>query len=73
MKESILKVCPICGKELKISKLQCTECDMEYSGNFNMSVFFKLEDAEIEFIKEFLKTKETFLKFKKTVVELMQT
>ena len=65
MKESILKVCPICGKELKISKLQCTECDMEYSGNFNMSVFFKLEDAEIEFIKEFLKNEGNISKIQK--------
>jgi len=65
MKESILKVCPICGKELKISKLQCTECDMEYSGNFNMSVFFKLEDAEIEFIKEFLKNEGNLSKIQK--------
>lgn len=55
MKKNILKDCPVCGKNLIISKLKCTDCDMEYSGNFQASFFSKLDDAEIDFIKVFLK------------------
>lgn len=55
MKKNLLKTCPVCGKDLTISKLRCTDCDMEYSGNFQTSFFSLLDDAEIEFIKAFLK------------------
>lgn len=56
MKKSILKTCPVCGNTLIISKLKCTDCDMEYSGNFETPLFSKLDDDEIEFIKAFLKS-----------------
>ena len=55
MKKNILKTCPVCGKDLIISKLKCNDCDMEYSGNFQASPFSRLEDSEIEFIMAFLK------------------
>ena len=53
--ENLLKVCPICGKDLVISKLKCRDCDMEYSGKFEMSAFSKLDQTEIEFLMSFLK------------------
>ena len=55
MKKNVLRTCPVCGQELIISKLKCVECDMEISGDFQISLFSKLEDSEIEFIKAFLK------------------
>ena len=55
MKKNVLRICPICNKELIVSKLKCTDCDMEYSGNFQTSVFSGLNDDEIEFIVAFLK------------------
>ena len=55
MKKNVLRTCPVCGQELIISKLKCVECDMEISGGFQISLFSKLEDSEIEFIKAFLK------------------
>ena len=55
MKQNTLKACPVCGKELIISKLKCNNCDMEYSGNFIASPFSKLDDTEMEFVKAFLK------------------
>lgn len=55
MKKNKLQNCPICGNALTISKLKCTECDMEYSGNFQMHAFSDLSDSEFEFIKTFLK------------------
>ena len=53
--KNTLKMCPVCGQELIVSRLKCTECGMEYSGEFPTSVFSKLDDSEIEFIKAFLK------------------
>lgn len=55
MKINILKNCPVCGKDLIVSKLKCTDCDMEYSGNFQMSLLSKLTHDDVEFIKAFLK------------------
>lgn len=55
MKKNLLKTCPICSKDLTISKLKCTDCGMEYSGNFQNYFLSNLDDAEIEFIKTFLK------------------
>ena len=31
MKKNALKNCPVCGNELIISKLKCTDCDIEYT------------------------------------------
>ncbi len=65
MKPNILKTCPVCKKELVISKLKCTECDMEYSGNFQMNLFSKLDDFEIEFVQAFLKNEGNISKLQK--------
>lgn len=55
MKNNTLKSCPVCGKELVITKLKCTNCDMEYSGIFESSSFSQLDDMDTEFILAFLK------------------
>lgn len=55
MKKNILKDCPICGKELSISKLKCEDCDMEYSGDFEMPFFSNLNEEEMGFVKDFLR------------------
>lgn len=53
--KKILKNCPICGKELAISKLKCIDCDMEYSGIFKPHPLSSLDEAEIDFVLSFLK------------------
>ena len=55
MEKNLLKTCPVCGKDLIVSKLTCTGCNMEYSGNFQPSLFSSLDDADVEFIATFLK------------------
>ena len=55
MKQNLFKSCPICGDDLVISKLKCTKCDMEYSGDFQMTSFLRLSDEEMDFVKDFLK------------------
>ena len=65
MKISTLKACPVCGKDLIISKLKCTECDVEYSGSFQAFAFANLNEEEIEFIKAFLKNEGNMSKIQK--------
>lgn len=62
MKHNVMNNCPICGKNLIISKLKCSDCDMEYSGIFQPSVFSKLDDFEVEFIKSFLRAEGNIAK-----------
>ena len=64
MRTNVLKLCPVCGKELEITKLMCPDCNMEYSGNFQTSIFSKLEDFEIEFILNFLKNEGNMSKLR---------
>ena len=65
MKINTLKACPVCNRDLIVSKLKCTECDMEYSGNFQMPLFANLDDNEIEFVKSFLKHEGNISKLQK--------
>ena len=51
----ILSNCPVCGDELKITKLQCTSCGLELSNNFDISPFDKLDDERRQFLLVFLK------------------
>ena len=68
MKNKILKNCPICGDDLVISKLKCTGCEMEYSGNFRDSSFFsKFDDEEMDFIKAFLKNEGNISKMQSEI------
>ena len=65
MRKKALRVCPVCGKDLIISQLKCTDCDMEYSGDFQLPLFSQLNDREIEFILEFLKYEGNISKIQK--------
>jgi len=49
--------CPVCGGELKIEKLSCTECDMQMTGTFYMSGFAGLTEKQLEFVKVFIRCK----------------
>ena len=51
----ILSNCPVCGDELKITKLQCTSCGLELANNFELSPFDKLDNDRQQFLLVFLK------------------
>jgi hypothetical protein len=46
--------CPVCGGEVKIDKVSCTECDMQMTGTFYMKGFSGLAEKQLEFIKVFI-------------------
>lgn len=51
----IITTCPVCGENLKISKLQCSACGMELSNDFEISIFEKLNKDQHNFLLTFLK------------------
>jgi hypothetical protein len=60
MKEGIMaypliSVCPVCSKQLKITKLQCTHCHTTIENEFELSNFATLSKEQLGFIETFLK------------------
>ena len=47
--------CTVCGKELRITCLHCTECNTQYQGDFHFDKFSYLTAQQKHFIEIFLK------------------
>ncbi len=47
--------CPICNTKLVTASLQCPACKLELRGEFEMSVFDRLDDEQNTFLMTFLK------------------
>lgn len=55
MKQDVISKCPICGEELSISKLHCSKCGIEISGEFKLSKIASLSKEQLLFVEIFLK------------------
>ncbi|MCE5287582.1 MAG: DUF2089 domain-containing protein [Pelosinus sp.] len=53
----VLNHCPVCGKELIITKLNCRHCQTKIEGEFAPSKFCRLPNEQLEFIEVFLKSR----------------
>ena len=51
----LISECPVCGKQLKIIKLQCTHCHTTIENEFELSNFATLNKEQLSFIETFLK------------------
>lgn len=51
----LISQCPVCGENLKIVKLQCSDCGMELSNDFEFSIFDKLNNDQYNFLLTFLR------------------
>ncbi|CRK83686.1 DUF2089 domain-containing protein [Neobacillus massiliamazoniensis] len=49
--------CPVCSKQLKITKLQCTHCQTTIENEFELSKFSALSQEQLHFIEIFLKSR----------------
>jgi hypothetical protein len=49
--------CPVCSKQLKITKLQCTHCQTTIENEFELSKFSALSQEQLHFIEVFLKSR----------------
>lgn len=47
--------CPVCGQELKISKLTCNQCHTSIDGSFTPCKFCRLPKEQLDFIETFIK------------------
>ena len=50
-KNKVTADCPVCGGELKIDSVSCSECDMQMTGSFYVSGFSKLSSKQLDFVK----------------------
>lgn len=51
----LISTCPVCGKQLKITKLHCTHCNTTIENEFELSRFASLCKEQLNFIEIFLK------------------
>lgn len=51
----LISECPVCGKQLKITKLQCTHCHTTIENEFELSKFASISKEQLNFIEIFLK------------------
>ncbi|MGV3464860.1 MAG: DUF2089 domain-containing protein [Heyndrickxia sp.] len=55
MSYPLISECPVCSKQLKITKLQCTHCQTTIENVFEISSFASLSKEQLNFIEIFLK------------------
>lgn len=48
-------ICPVCGRELSVTRLSCTFCPTKLEGDFATCKFCQLPDEQREFIEVFIK------------------
>ena len=57
MIKNVIGECPICQSDLVVTKLQCTNCNTEISGEFQLSKFNYLSKEHLYFIELFIKNR----------------
>ncbi len=57
-----IPVCPVCGSEMSITRLQCPTCDIEISGHFNAgsNPFSALTPEQLQFVVTFVRCEGRF-------------
>jgi len=55
MRNQVIGYCPICDNKLKVTKLGCSKCGTELSGQFHLSKFSYLKEDELKFVEVFVK------------------
>lgn len=51
----LISECPVCGKQLKITKMACTHCHTTIENEFELSNFSSLNKEQLNFVEIFLK------------------
>ena len=49
-----LKLCPVCEKELEITRYSCPNCGTSIDGHFQIDDFANLTEEQLQFIKVFI-------------------
>ncbi|MFW5998775.1 MAG: DUF2089 domain-containing protein [Bacillota bacterium] len=57
MTEKHLSKCPVCGGELKITKMECPACGIGITGKFDLSKFSRLTSQQLKFVEVFIRSR----------------
>ncbi|MDR7869809.1 MAG: DUF2089 domain-containing protein [Tissierellaceae bacterium] len=57
MRREVIGKCPVCGDELKVTKLSCSSCDTHIEGNFDLCKFCKLSNEQKSFLEAFVRNR----------------
>lgn len=49
--------CPVCGKEMKVRRLECDHCHSALEGHFALCKFCRLSQDQIRFVEVFLRSR----------------
>lgn len=55
MTKKAIGKCPVCEGRLTISRLSCKKCNIDITGDFELSKFNYLNKDDLDFIETFLK------------------
>ena len=47
--------CPVCGERMLVTKLRCSHCGTELSGEYAPCRFCRLEEKHLQFVETFLR------------------
>lgn len=65
MQKHVIGECPICKHDLFVTKLECSNCHTEISGQFQLSKFNYLSKEHLYFIELFIKNKGSIKQLEK--------
>lgn len=49
--------CPVCGEELRVTKMECRSCGTEIGGQFAITRLARLSASDVEFVETFIKNR----------------
>ncbi|MDR0286100.1 MAG: DUF2089 domain-containing protein [Clostridiales bacterium] len=57
MKHKTIVKCPFCGEPMLITRLKCSKCETEITGNFTQCKYCMLDEKNLNFMEVFLKNR----------------
>ena len=57
MKREVLGKCPICDEELRVTKLNCPNCNTNIEGEFSLCRFCQLSEEQKHFLEAFIRNR----------------
>ncbi len=67
MKHEVIGTCPVCSNDLTVTKLSCSVCHTEISGDFALSKFSALSKDDLNFIETFIKVSGNIREMEKSL------
>lgn len=59
--------CPVCGRNLDITRLRCRHCQTELNGQFTPCHFCRLPEKQLQFVETFLRCRGSIKEVEKAL------